>query len=65
MGSNYIKMRDERDRRYFNAGMNTGVQLATDFICETLRDPDVMGKTRVLSRESIEKIFANCRKLDA
>ena len=63
--NSYIQQRMERDRQYFDAGMRTGCQLTTDFICETLRDPNVMGKTRVLSRESIEKIFAHCTKLDA
>lgn len=64
MGSNYIQQRQERDRIYFDAGMRTGVQLVTDFISQTLADPAVMGKNRVLSRKSLDKIFANCSKLD-
>ena len=35
-----------------------------DFMVQSLHDPDVMGKTRVLNRGSIEKILANCTKLD-
>lgn len=64
MGKNYLQQRAERDREFFNAGMRTGVQLVTDLVCQTLHDPDVMGKNRVLNRGSIEKIFANCKLLD-
>ena len=65
MGTNeFLKKRDERDRRFFEAGMKTGAQLVTDFISQSLHDPAVMGKTRVLNRGSIDKIFANCSKLD-
>lgn len=65
MASNeFLKKRDERDRRFFMAGMHTGVQLVTDFVAQSLHDPAVMGKTRVLNRGSIDKIFDNCSKLD-
>ena len=62
--NSYLEQRAQRDRQFFEAGMRTGAQLVTDLVCQTLRDPDVMSKTRVLSRESIEKIFMNCKKLD-
>lgn len=60
----FLKKRDERDRCYFEAGMQTGVQLVADYIAQTLHDPDVMGKTRVLNRKTLDKIFENCAKLD-
>lgn len=62
--NNYIAMRAERDRRFFEAGMRTGAQLVVDFVSQTLHDPDVMGKNRVLNRGSIEKIFGHCKVLD-
>lgn len=64
MGKNYLQQRAERDREVFEAGMRTGAQLSTDFITQTLTDPEVMGKSRVCARGSLDKIFANCRKLD-
>lgn len=65
MGANeFLKKRDERDRKFFDAGMRTGVQLVTDFVSQSLHDPNVMGKYRVLRRNSIDKIFANCKRLD-
>lgn len=60
----FLRKRDERDRRFFMAGMMTGAQLVTDFVSQSLHDPAVMGKTRVLNRGSIDKIFDNCSKLD-
>lgn len=60
----FLKKRDARDRAFFEAGMKTGAQLITDFVSQTLHDPAVMGKTRVLNRGSIDKIFDNCSKLD-
>lgn len=65
MGSNnYLKMRAERDRRFFESGMRTGAQLVVDFVSQTLHDPEVMGKNRVLNRGSIEKILGHCKALD-
>lgn len=65
MGKNeFLKKQAERDRRFFEAGMQTGVQLAADFVSQSLHDPAVMGKTRVLNRGSIDKIFDNCKDLD-
>lgn len=63
-GNNYIKMRAERDRTFFEAGMRTGAQLVVDFVTQTLHDPDVMGKNRVMKRDTIEKILGNCKVLD-
>ena len=62
--NNFLAQRDARDRKFFEAGMRTGMQLVSDFISQTLHDPNVMGKTRVLNRGSIDKIFENCRLLD-
>jgi hypothetical protein len=62
--NNYIAQRQARDRDFFEAGMRTGAQLIVDFMSQTLHDPDVMGKTRVLNRGSIEKILGHCKVLD-
>lgn len=62
--NNYIAQRQARDREFFEAGMRTGAQLATDFVTQTLTDPNVMGKNRVLGRATLDKVFANCKKLD-
>lgn len=60
----FLKKRDARDGCFFEAGMQTGVQLVTDYISQSLHDPNVMGKTRVLNRKTLDKIFENCAKLD-
>lgn len=60
----YLKKQAARDRCLFEAGMQTGAQLVADYIAQSLHDPDVMGKTRVLNRGTLDKIFANCEKLD-
>lgn len=62
--SNYLKQLKEVYQQGFNHGMDTGVQLMDDFISMSLHDPNVMGKNRVLNRPSIDKIFANCSRLD-
>lgn len=62
--NDFLRKRDERDREYYEAGMRTGAQLVVDFISMSLHDPDVMGKNRILSRNSIEKVLSNCKKLD-
>jgi hypothetical protein len=61
--NSYIKQRDERDRKFFLAGMMMGVQLAHDFIQIALRDPETMKKD-VFGRERIEKLFAKVKDLD-
>lgn len=60
----FLRRRDERDREYYEAGMRTGAQLVVDFVTQSLHDPNVMGKNRILSRSTLEKVFANCTKLD-
>ena len=60
----YLRKRAERDREYYEAGMRTGAQLVVDFVTQSLHDPDVMGKNRIFSRATLEKMFANCKKLD-
>lgn len=63
MANDFIKRRNERDRKFFEAGMMFGAQLANDFYQITLHDKDVMG-SRVLGRAMIEKIAAHTGKLD-
>ena len=62
--SNYLNQLKAAYRSGFNDGMKTGVQLMDDFVSLSLHDPDVMGKNRVMKRGSIDKVFANCSKLD-
>ena len=61
--NSFLKQREERDRQYFNAGMSTGIQLASDFIQMALRDPEVMGKD-TFGKKRLEKVFAKCHELD-
>lgn len=65
MGKNeFLRKRDERDRKFFEAGMKTGAQFATDYIALSLHDPVVMGKNRILSGSTISKVFIHAGKLD-
>ena len=60
----YIAQRQARDREFFEAGMRTGAQLVTDFVTQSLTDPEVMSKNRVLGVATLEKVFKNCKRLD-
>lgn len=62
--NNYLARQQARDREFFEAGMRTGAQLATDFVTQSLTDPEVMTKNRVLGVGTLNKVFANCKKLD-
>lgn len=59
----FLKQRDERDRKFFEAGMDMGLQLCHDYVQMALRDQDTMGKD-VFGRGRIEKLFRNVLKLD-
>lgn len=61
--NSFLKARDERDRKFFNAGMEHGVQLVHDFIQISLRDPETMNKD-VFGRGRIEKLFGKVRECD-
>lgn len=65
MGSknDFLKKRDERDRRFFEAGMQTGIQMVTDFVQIALRDPQTVGKD-TFGRGRIERLFQTCGALD-
>lgn len=63
MANDFLKRRDERDRKFFDAGMMFGLQLANDFYQITLHDKTVMG-SRVLGRAMIGKVAAHCSELD-
>ena len=60
----FLKQRDERDRKFFMAGMAMGVQLAHDFIQIALRDKPTMGKDQ-FGRSRIEKVYRKVQDLDA
>lgn len=62
-GNDFLKKQKERDRKFFDAGMMFGLQLANDFYQMTLHDKSVMG-SRVLGRDMIERIAAHTSKLD-
>lgn len=64
MGLTYLQRQQIHDRSVFEAGMRTGAQLVADFMTMSLRDPDVMTKYRVLSPETLDRVFENCSKLD-
>lgn len=59
----FLQQRDARDRKFYDAGMDTGLQLAHDYIAMALRSPDVMGKD-IFGRARIEKLFKKCSEYD-
>ena len=57
MGKNdFLRKQAERDRKFFMAGMDMGVQLAHDYIQIALRDKPTMAKD-VFGRERIERVL--------
>jgi hypothetical protein len=64
MGKNeFLKQRDDRDRKMLLAGMNLGMQAATDYMQIALRDKEVMGKD-TFGRKRIDKILRKIMELD-
>lgn len=61
--SDFLEKQKQRDRKFFDAGMMFGLQLANDFYQMTLHDKNVMG-SRVLGRTMIEKIAEHTSRLD-
>ena len=59
----YIKDRNEILRKGFAAGMQVGMQVASDYITMSLRDPKVVGGTP-FGRERIERLMTNSMELD-
>lgn len=53
----------ERDRKFFDAGMMFGCQLANDFHQMTLHDRSVMG-SRTLGKDALLKVAQNVSLLD-
>ena len=50
----FIKQRDERDKKFFDAGMDVGFQKAMDYVMNALRDPrlvkgDIWGESRLFT----------------
>ena len=63
MANDFIKRRDERDRKFFDAGMMFGLQLANDLYQITLHDKSVVG-SRVMGRDLLQRVADNISKLD-
>lgn len=64
MGKNdFLRKQAERDRKFFMAGMDMGVQLAHDYIQIALRDKPTMAKD-VFGRERIERVLKKVLSLD-
>ena len=42
--NDFLKKRDERDQRFFEAGRDVGFQQCFDYIFNALRDPQMVGK---------------------
>lgn len=59
----FIKKRDERDKKFFNAGMDMGIQMVHDFMEMALRNPKAVGKD-VFGRARLEKLYAVCKEYD-
>ena len=65
MGGNnaFLKKQKERDRKFFEAGMQVGMQLASDYITLALRDPETIGKD-IFGRGRIDKVLNKAMELD-
>lgn len=61
--NDFLKQRDERDRKMLLAGMNLGMQAATDYMQMALRDKEVMHKD-TFGRGRIDKILRKIMELD-
>ena len=61
--NDFLDKQRQRDRKFFDAGMNFGLQLASDFYQMALNNKDVMG-SRVLGRTMIQRIAAYTSELD-
>ena len=61
--NDFIRKRDERDRKFFESGMDIGIQMAADYITLALRCPITMGKD-VFGRSRIDRLFARSRGFD-
>ena len=62
-GNKYIKDRSEIFNKGFAAGMMAGLQVASDYITMSMRDPEVMSG-KPFGRGKIERIMENSIKLD-
>jgi len=54
----FIKQRDERDQKFFEAGVDVGFQKAMDYVMNALRDPrlvkgDIWGESRLLALHNL------------
>ena len=64
MGKNeFLKQREERDRKVFAAGLNMGMQIAGDYFQISLRNPKVMCN-RPFGRKKIDRIMKDAMELD-
>ena len=62
-GNKYIKDRKEIYKNGFAAGMRVGMQVASDYLTISLRDPKIVGGTP-FGRERIERLMLNSMELD-
>lgn len=56
--NSYIKKRDERDQKFFEAGVDVGFQKAMDYVMNALRDPrlvkgDIWGESRLFALHNL------------
>ena len=63
MANKYLKDRRDIYNKGFAAGFSAGLQVATDYMTITFRDPEVMSG-KPLGRGKIERIIENSIKLD-
>ena len=64
MGNNaFFKKLNERDRQTFAAGLDMGMQIASDYFQIAIRDPEVMG-TNIFGRKRIERLNKKTLELD-
>lgn len=64
MGKNeYLKQRDAGDRAFYDAGMQTGIQMVHDFVTMALRDSEAM-QNDVFGSARMDRLWMKVKALD-
>lgn len=57
MGKKFLDRQQDMQQKILDIGEEMGVQKCWDYIQTVLRDPEVMGKNKVLGRPTLEKVY--------
>lgn len=62
--NSFIKKRDERDQKFFDAGIDVGFQKCLDYVMNALRDPELVGD-HIWGEKKLYKLNMLLAKYDA